>query len=480
MPDFYDALPPLASVVLVLVSAGAGVHAMLHKRDVRSAVGWVGVILLVPGIGAILYVLLGINRIRRRAMRLRLGLPRPRSRIEGLTASELEPRLEAAHAHLSAIARVIDRTTEFPLVAGNRIQPLRDGDEAYPAMLAAIEGARRSVVLCTYIFDNDRAGRRFAGALAAARDRGVEVRVLVDDAGARYSITPIDRVLVRRGVRTARFLRVWLPWAMPYFNLRNHRKVLVVDGKVGFTGGMNIRDDCLLKENPRHPTRDLHFRVEGPVVAQLMDAFAQDWTFATREVLDGERWYGDLAPEGPAVARVILEGPDEDMDKMRWAMLAGLAGARRSVRIVTPYFLPDDALVTAIDAAALRGLEVDIVLPARGNLRFVQWAMHAEIGKVLRHGARVWLTPPPFDHTKIFVVDGAWTLLGSANWDPRSLRLNFELGVESYEPGLAASMEELVAGRIAGARRLTPGDLASWSLPVRVRNGIARLFTPYL
>jgi cardiolipin synthase len=480
VPDHvYELLPPVGSAVLLLLSASAGFHAVLHKRDVRSAAGWVGVILLVPGIGALLYALLGINRIRRRAVRLRLGLPRPRTRGDAdLDARDL--RLGPAHEHLTTIARVIDRITLRPLTAGNRIEPLRSGDEAYPAMLAAIEGAQRSIVLATYIFSHDDAGKRFARALGEARDRGVEVRVLVDDAGARYSMPPIDLMLIRRGVRTARFLRVWLPWAMPYFNLRNHRKVLVVDGRVGFTGGMNIREDCLLLENPRHPTEDLHFRVQGPVVAQLMDAFGEDWAFATREVLQGDRFYPELAPAGDAVARAILDGPDEDLDKMRWAFLAGLSSARRSIRIVTPYFLPDDGLVTAIDAAALRGIEVDIVLPARGNLRLVEWAMHGEIGKVLHHGARVWLTPPPFDHTKLLVVDAAWTLLGSANWDPRSLRLNFELGVESYDLGLAARMEALAAEKIARARRLDPGEPAAWSLPRRMRNGVARLFTPYL
>lgn len=474
--------PHLTSVLVVLVTLLAGAHAILRKRDVRSAIGWVGLIALVPGIGAILYVLLGINRIKRRAARVRGHVPRYHlpTRVEPAQPAELERRLPAEAAHLSELARLVEGVTTRPLLPGNRLVPLQDGDAAYPAMLEAIASAERSIALATYIFDNDRAGRRFLEALVAAKERGVEVRVLIDDAGARYSAPPLDRALRRRGVRVARFLRAWMPWRMPYLNLRNHRKILVVDGKLGFTGGMNIRHGCLLVEHPKRPVRDLHFRVEGPVVTHLMEVFAEDWEFATREPLEGEAWFPELAEVGESLARGIADGPDEDLDTLRWTLLGAIGCARRSLRILTPYFLPDEPLVTALSVAALRGVTVDIVVPERGNLLPVQWAMWAELWKVMEHGCRVWLTPPPFDHSKLFVVDEAWTLVGSANWDPRSLRLNFELDVESYDPTLARSMAGLVDVRIGGGRRLELAELDGLSLPVRVRNGLARLFTPYL
>jgi cardiolipin synthase A/B len=484
MLDHLERLVPLLTSVAVIVSTVlAGVHAALNKRDTRSAAGWIALIVVLPIVGAILYVLLGINRLSRRATRLRAEMPRYHHlpAVRPVVPADMAGEGSAGvSGNLDELVMVVDKTTTRPLLPGNLVTPLRAGDEAYPAMLAAIGDARASIALSTYIFDNDASGRRFAQALGQARARGVEVRVLIDDAGARYSVPPIDRTLSRQGVRTARFMPMMLPWMLPYANLRNHRKLLVCDGTVAFTGGMNIRHGCMLSEDPPHPTDDLHARVEGPVVAQLMEVFAEDWAFVTRERLDGPVWFPDLVPRGDTMARAVIDGPDENLDILRWTLLAAITSAHRSLRIITPYFLPDDALVTALNLAALRGVEVDILLPERLNLRVVQWAMWGELWKVLGRGCRVWLSPAPFDHSKLVVVDDHWTLLGSANWDPRSLRLNFELQLECHDPDLAHRMVALFEEKRQRARLLEPRALVGLSLPVRLRNGLARLLTPYL
>jgi cardiolipin synthase A/B len=476
------AWPHLLSALVLLMTVIAAAHAVLNKREVRAAIGWVGLILLVPAAGAVLYALLGVNRIRRRAATLFRGARRYAhvADVEPVTAPTIRDLLAPNGTHLTGLARAIAGIVPRPLLPGNAVTPLFDGDEAYPAMLEAIEKAERFIALETYIFDNDPAGRRFVEALGRAVSRGVSVRVLVDDAGARYSRPPIDALLRRASVPTARFMRLLVPWRFAYFNLRNHRKVMVVDGTTAFTGGMNVRHGCLLGESPAYPTRDLHFRVEGPVVTHLMDVFAEDWAFATGEPLDEERWFPKVSASGPSMCRVIVDGPDEDLDRLRWALLAAIACAERSIRIMTPYFLPDEALVTALNVAALRGVTVDVVIPERGNLRFVEWAMWGELWKMMGRGVRIWLSKPPFDHSKLLVVDTCWTLIGSANWDPRSLRLNFELGVECYDEKLAQRLDALVDARVAESRPLLIGELTALSLPVRLRNGIARLFKPYL
>ena len=216
---------------------------------------------------------------------------------------------------------------------------------------------------------------------------------------------------------------------------------MVVDGRVGFTGGMNIREGCLLELHPRHPVRDLHFRVEGPAVTHLQEVLAEDWAFITGELLQGPRWFPPPEPAGSTLARGITDGPDEDFERLRMTLLGAITAARSSVIVVTPYFLPDATLVNTLNVAAMRGVQVDILLPAEGNLRVVQWASTAQLWQVLERGCRVWLTPPPFDHTKLMVVDGAWVLLGSSNWDPRSLRLNFEFDLECYDRGLGESLQ---------------------------------------
>jgi cardiolipin synthase len=471
------ALPTLIAAALTLaLSVVASGHAVLHKRDVRAALGWVALIWLAPLAGAAAYAVLGVNRIRRRAAAL--GLPDVRARPPDAERSP-PPALPPGAEHLASLLALAEGVVRRPLVAGNAVTLLPGGPAAYPAMCAAIDAAERSVTFCTYIFDRGEAGDRFVDALSRAQARGVRVRVLVDAVGARYRWPPEYWRLRRAGVPTALFMPRLTPAWLPFVNLRNHRKVLVVDGRVGFTGGMNVRDDFLPGPG-RAPFMDLHARVEGPVVAHLQAAFAEDWLFTTKEALEGADFFPPLAAAGPVLARGVADGPDEDFEAVRWLLLGALATARERIRIVTPYFLPDAGLVTAVDVAVMRGVKIDVVIPERGNLPIVQWAQNAQLWQVLARGCRVWVTPPPFDHSKLLVVDGVWTLLGSANWDPRSLRLNFELQLECWDEELARRVEALAEERIARARRITLADVDRRSLPVKLRDGVARLFSPYL
>ena len=463
-------------VVSLAVALAASGHVVLHKRDVRAALGWIGFIWLAPLVGAAAYLLFGVNRIRRRAIALRLPDVRERS-----PASEQPPTapLPPGADHLSGLVDLAGAVVRRPLVAGNRLELLPGGTRAYPAMIAAIEAAERSVTFCTYIFDRGRVGDAFAGALERAHARGVQVRVLVDGVGARYRWPPMHRRLRRAGVPTELFLQRLTPAFLPFVNLRNHRKILVVDGKTGFTGGMNVRDDFLAHDG-KPAFQDLQVRVEGPVVAHLQSAFAEDWRFTSGEELSGGAFFPPNVGKGPVVARGVTDGPDEDFEAIRFLLLGALATARRRVRIVTPYFLPDSGLITALNVAAMRGVRIDVVLPERGNLPLVHWAQTSQLWQVLERGCRVWFTPPPFDHSKLMVVDEVYSLLGSANWDPRSLRLNFELDVECYDGDLAARLEALVDERIVRAREVTLADVDGRSTPVKLRDGVARLFSPYL
>lgn len=474
-------LPWLISAADVLVSLAATAHVLLRKRDSRAAVGWIGLIWFSPIIGTVLYFFFGINRISRRARSLRRDQPRS----EPLPAAPCTPELmwdTLGHAaeHLDPLARLVGRVTGRPLLSGNQIEPLRGGDHTYPAMLQAIERAERSVALASYIFNDDALGRRFVAALVAARDRGVEVRVLVDDVGARYDWPTIFREFRRVKLNASGFIPTFAPTYLPYWNLRNHRKILVVDGRVGFTGGMNIDQEFDSHAATQQPKKDLHFRLDGPVVADLMRAFADDWVFSTDELLGGDTWFPTLQPDGPTLARGVPGGPDERDNSVRRTILGALGCARQSIAIVTPYFVPDSAVLAALEVAAMSGVEVDILLPEQNNLGTVAWASESLFAQMIEGGVRIWYSPPPFDHTKLMVVDGAWSFLGSANWDARSLRLNFEFNVECYGREAAASLQEIVQQKLDTARRVTAEDLASWSIPRRLRNAGAALVIPYL
>jgi cardiolipin synthase A/B len=479
LADFW----PHAVAVLHLLAAGlASAHAVLHKRDTRAVVLWIGFIYLLPLAGPVLYLLLGINRVRRKALLLRGGANRTQGPAQkdpaGLPEGEIG--LPLAAAHLQQLSEAVGRIVRRPLVPGNKVEPLVNGDDAYPSMLAAIREARSTIGLSTYIFDNDRNGRLFVEALGQAVQRGVQVRVLIDAAGARYSVPSILPALHRARVPAGRFLPTLAPWRLMSMNLRDHRKIVVVDGRLGFTGGMNLREGNLVAQKPRHPVRDLHFRLEGAVVAQLQEAFAADWGFVTGEALAGPDWFPALEARGGVVARAIPDGPDEDFEKLRWTILAALSCARDSVKIVTPYFLPDPALVSALNLAALRGVRVEIVLPARSNLPFVDWASRAMWWQVLEHGCKIWLGPPPFDHSKLMLVDGQWSLVGSGNWDTRSLRLNFEFNLECYCPALAGALEIILQSKLQGARQITKEEVDRRGVLIKLRDGVTRLFSPFL
>ena len=481
-----EVLTQIWTVAFALAHATAAIavtiDAVLRKRHVSAVIGWVGLAWLAPGIGSLLYLVFGINRIRRNAVALGLRAAWGQDEPAGST-NTLDSATQAClegDATLLGLEQLCTRLTGNPLLAGNLVTVLEDGDAAYPNMLDAIASAQRSITLASYIFDNDPAGQAFLRALCSARERGVEVRVLIDGLGLRYSRPDMLRALRRAGITATAFSPTRNPLRSRYANLRNHRKIMVVDGCIGFTGGMNIREGHWLARQPAHPVRCLHFGVQGPVVADLQRTFAGDWAYASGEHLLGERWFPLLAPCGPVAARGVADGPDADIDNLPQVLLGALAVARSRVRIVTPYFLPDETLLAMLKVTACRGVTVDIVLPERSNLRVMDWATRPQLPELLSSGCRIFLSPPPFDHTKLLLVDDRWSLIGSTNWDARSLRLNFEYNLACIDSTLVRQLDALVAARIVSARRLGADELLALPLHARLRNGVARLMSPYL
>jgi len=466
----------------VAALGGAG-HALVYKRDPRSALGWIGMCLVFPLIGPLLYFLFGINRVRTRAQRLsrrsplRLDIGNERGNrdraVSALGTGALSPLAQT-------LARVAGPLARRPLIEGNQVAPLHHGEAAYPAMLEAIEGATSHVLLTTYLFETNATGRRFIDALVRAVERGVSVRVLIDGVGEFYNRPWAGRLLEQGGVRVARFMRPRLLPPVLDFNLRNHRKILVADGRTAFIGGMNIGDRHRLdRPGVGHPVVDLHFAVSGPIVQQIETVFAEDWHFTTGEVL-ALTWPSAYPAAGAAVCRAITDGPNDEMDTLSLVLHGVVSVAHERIDIMTPYFIPPDALVAALQSAALRGVRVRVLLPGRNNLPYVHWATRNLLGELLAYGVEVAYQPGPFVHTKLFVVDGHYAVIGSANLDTRSLRLNFELAVEIFCPETVAGLHRHCDGAAAQARPVTLSEIDGRSLPVRVRDSACWLFSPYL
>jgi cardiolipin synthase len=462
-------LGELAAMAHIAIATSVTVHVLLYKRNIGTSISWMGIAWLSPFIGGILYYALGVNRVKRRARRLR------RERSHMFLVAEVAPDAPDA-GPLTPLEYAIGRLTGLSAESGNKVSLIRSGDNAYPAMLAAIDTAEKSVGLASYIFRDDTAGLPFIEALVRAHRRGVAVRVLIDGIGGGYFWSGTYERLREAGVPVDRFLHSYVPWKTPFLNLRNHRKLLVIDGRIAFTGGINIGAENLLATNPPHPVRDTHFRLEGPVVEQLTEAFADDWVYETGEKLLDEAWFPELTPCGDAVARVITSGPDEDLEQIEFAILHAISCARRSIRVVTPYFLPPDVLTTALALAAMRGIAVDIMVPEHSNHTILDWARRVALRNLLEAGCTVLLLPPPFDHSKLMSIDDTWSLIGSANWDTRSFRLNFELNVEVHDEAFNRTLMEAVPK----GRALTLGEIEGDSLPLKLRNNAARLLQPYL
>jgi cardiolipin synthase A/B len=463
----YDALDTWFVLVLCVCCAiFASIHALLTKSDPRSAFSWIVLCWLFPLGGAICYGLFGINRVRTRARQLRGELRNPTIPVRVVTD-------DAPADHLM---RIGDAVTQWARIPGNVVESLENGENAFPPMLAAIADAEHTVWLATYIFETDAVGQQFIRALAAAVARGVQVCVLIDGVGEWYSWPHAVPELRRAGVKAQRFLppRLWPPRLS--LNLRNHRKLLLVDGRVGFLGGMNIGGREVGKPGARRMA-DLHFKVRGPVVQQLGEAFRIDWLFAARESLSVP-----AAPPrcGDGLCRVITEGPDEDSDKLLSVIVGAVSLAREQLLLMTPYFIPPAELTSALQSAALRGVDVTLVLPERSNLRYVDWASQRWLPPLLERGIHILLQPAPFAHTKLLVMDGTYAQIGSANLDPRSLRLNFEIALEVYDPATCRQLAQYIIAARDRSKVLTAatlGAIGSWE---RARNSLFWLLSPYL
>lgn len=479
MPDQWLVYwPYIAAIFSIGVGLVAAIHAAMTKEDVRAAIGWVGVIVLAPVIGPFIYLIVGINRIRRSSISTRRKL------LESYRQSGASPRDELIppQPEMLSLRMLGDTVSPFPLTAGNHVELLDGGDATYPAMLDAIDSAERFIVLSSYIFDNDAKGQLFIAALAEARQRGVNVRVLVDAVGARYSRPSIVAPLREADIPHALFLGQVNGLRLPYANLRNHRKIMVVDGHIGFTGGMNIREQFSSILGTKKTAHDTHFRIRGPAVGQFFTTFADDWYFTTSENLDGDEW---STPEedgaaGTIWARAIVSGPDMRIATTHTMIMGAIAVARHHIRICSPYFLPDLPLITALGVAARRGVSVEIVVPAKSNLRLVDFAMTAQFDQMVSAGCRIYRQNGNFDHSKLMSIDGRWALIGSSNIDSRSLRLNFELDVEIFDADFATMIGWHISRRIDGAWEETPERLKGRPFWKKLRNRLVWLASPYL
>lgn len=435
---------------------------------------WIALIWLSPFIGFFCYLIFGINRINRKIKILKNLTTLKDDCLGPNQEKDFFNPIEIDHLKIVEFG---NRVNINPLLNGNDVQILNGEKQAYPEMLKCIANAKKSITLSSYIFNNDSTGLEFIRALKEASLKNVDVRVLIDATGAYYSFPTIIRTLKKEGIPHARFLPFKFPWPLTTINLRNHRKILVIDGEIAFTGGMNIKKTNLLETNR---SLDLHFKFLGPVVAQIQKTFVEDWLFAKKELLEGPSFFPKLESKGDVYARGIVDGPDEFFEKIHMTLLGIISQAKKSIKVITPYFLPNPTLLSALEVASLKGIEIKFILPSKNNFPIVKWAGNESIRQLIKAGIFIYESPPPFDHSKLLIVDDSWALIGSTNWDARSLHLNFEFNVECYSADLAKRLNKIFEEKLKKCDPLLLNELQDQNLLLKLRDSLARLLTPIL
>jgi cardiolipin synthase len=461
----------------ISLSFMTSIHVLLFKENERTSLAWIGLVIFSPVVGSLFYWLFGINRIERLAQK-----KHPQTLKQDFCKKDKTIKFHQIDKNWHSAIIAAHNIHPINYLADNSVELLINGDTAYPAMIQSIDSAKRYIVLSSYIFDYDSLGREFVSALAQAHQRGVIVNVLLDGIGIGYSWHKLDRALKQTGVKTARFLPAISLTSFRFINLRNHRKTLCIDGEVAYIGGMNVSKNNIVK-SALQPIDDVHFKVTGPVIDQISQVFLEDWFFATNELIKFPHWRPNMTKktsDKSVVARVIQDGPDEHHNRVRWTLINALVCAKTSVKIITPYFIPDQTLMTSLHAAALRGVSIEIIVPQHSDIPFVDWVMAANFSKILKHGIKIYKNKRPFDHSKIVIIDDIWSFIGSSNWDARSLELNFEINLECYDANLNAKLTALFALKKQNAIPVIEDEINDLPTYKKIRNNLFRLFSPYL
>ena len=363
-----------------------------------------------------------------------------------------------------------------PLVPGNRVEPLQNGDEIFPAMLDAIRRAEQTICFETYIYWSGDIGREFAHALAERARHGVRVHVLLDWIGTGR-LDPASLDLMRdAGVEIEKYHKPrWYNFAR--MNNRTHRKILVVDGRVGFTGGVGIADEWLgHAQDPEH-WRDVHFRVEGPAVSQMQATFLDNWMQTRGEVLHDTPYFPVLEPAGDKVAQMFRSGPDEGSESVRLMYLLAIAASERSIRLMNSYFVPDSLAIQTFVEARERGVDIEIIVPGgRIDAHVTRRASRSLWEPLLESGVRIHEYRPTMMHAKVMIIDGLWVSVGSTNFDSRSFRLNDEANLNVCDAGLAESLERMFARDLARSDQVTLEQWRKRPLGDKLKERAAGLF----
>lgn len=481
-----NVLQNLSLLIIILNIFLAITVIFLERRNASTTWAWLMVLFFIPILGFVLYLMLG-QKMRKRQLNKLLG---DNGRIieEALEKqSDMLDRRELlpAESEMSVYQDMMymNLTTSYALYTNNNaIQIFTDGNRKFDELLADIESAEHHIHLVYYIVRDDELGRRLMKALVKKASEGVEVRFLYDHIGSLALPRRYFRELRAAGGKQAAFFPSRIPFLNMKINYRNHRKLAIIDGRIGYIGGFNIGNEYLGLNKHFGAWRDTHLKVKGGAVLQMQAQFIMDWNLAAsiKMPLDADYFPYPHDVSGIIGMQLVASGPDTEYQEIKNAYIKMIHAAKETICLQTPYFVPDESLMTALRIAALSGVKVSIMLPSKPDHFFVYWATHSYLGELLASGAKVYLYERGFLHAKTLVVDRKVASVGTANLDIRSFKLNFEMNAFIYDTDTAAELADIFGDDAESCRELTVEDYDNRPLFNRFRESISRLLSPIL
>ncbi len=482
----FQDIKTIVTILYSLIIVATIIVIIKQKADPVKALGWITVIALLPVAGLIFYILFGRNHRKEKIFNLK-ELDDLRQ-FEALSHEQLkvisnpDPLLRKSIVDNRDIITLLLNNNKSLLTMKNNVTVLNNGKATFAAIIEALRSAKSFIHIEYYIFENDRIGGRIAKILRDKARAGVEVRFIYDDVGSWGLNRKFRKEMREAGVDIRCFMQVAFPWLTSRVNYRNHRKIIVVDGQVAFTGGINIADRYIRRSKRLGIWRDTHLKMEGDAVGMLNAVFSTDWYFVSdkEKLSDYDKYFPQAKVTGDVPIQIASSGPDSDWASIMQAFFSAITRAKKYIYISSPYFLPNQAILTALKVAALSGIDVRVMIPSRSDSKIVYWATRSYIGELIEAGISVYLYKRGFNHSKVIMIDGEFSSVGTANMDMRSFEDNFEVTAIMYDRKIAKELEGYFMQDLAGSTKMT---LESWNDRSRLHGiyeALSRLLSPLL
>ena len=478
--EFSGILLIVGIAIYVLLIAFILFSLLRENRDPEITLAWILVLTLIPVAGLIIYLNFGRN-FRKVKIFSRKGLT-DLVRIEEISQNQIKDlsRITVDHQTLEKknIIKLLLNNSKAPLTHKNTVAILQDGEATFDAILTALRQATNHIHMEYYVFEEDKIGQQIKQILVEKASQGVQVRLIIDAIGSWSLSKKFIRELKNNGVEVGVFMPVRFPLVANKINYRNHRKVVVVDGKVGFVGGLNIADRYIEGTLELGKWRDTHLRLEGDAVQSLQTVFITDWYFITNNYLQGEHFFPTHSIETQLLVQITTSGPDSDWASIMQAYFTAITTAEKYIYISTPYFMPNESILTALKTAALSGVDVKLILPSKPDVSTLRYGSLSYVEELLMAGVDVFLYKVGFNHGKIMMVDGVFTSIGTANMDGRSFNKNFEVNAIIYDHQTAEEMRESFIQDMADSDQIRLPEFLIRPRKQKIKESFCRILGP--